>query len=537
MQSTSSSPLVSLSLEFDDSVVSCPAPVVSDDDMFGIVTIQSLAPPYVASSTPILIVFSIDCSASMSDMCGDGRTKMHHALFTMENIVKKLHGYGEPRITIQVQAFDNDIVEIISASKSLCQMNLDEVVAKIRAIESRGATDIGLALQSAHRTIKAFGETHPERVQMVHMMLTDGEITQGITDVPELLGLVNSNCSMICVGYGAEHDSALMSRLCARRGDEYRFIDSIERVGFVYGELLCRIMNKVVESPVLICTNCMAFDFKHNQWTDQLKFGDVLIDQTRTFHVRRSKSLMQEQEHSTAVQITGLIPHTINSITVSQKPSADKVDLAKYQYRQRTQELLYNANLFIKKLVARRDSYFDQPMHYQQDHTKEKDHVIQQLTEFLACLSAHMTGAELTADPFWKMLQTDIRISVRCLGDDFMNANHANMYVEARQASQGNQFSYMCSQPPDNCMSFDVRRMPASSMHYGRQHSDDNSFRMTANVATPDQFSVPQDEDADNVVPESSAFQEQETSEDFISPYASETTTRMMRDISCNRQP
>ena len=521
--------LADISLEFDDTIVKCPEPIISADNEFGVLTVKSQAPHYGEAATQLFIEFSIDCSASMSDLCRDGRTKMHHVLFTMENIAKKLHRYGEPRIYIHVQAFDNEVVEVISASKSLCHMNLDEVVSKIQAINSRGATDIGLALQSAHRNIEAFKEQHhSDSVQMVHMMLTDGEITQGITDADELMQFVHTNCSMVCIGYGYEHDSSLLSHLCARRGDEYRFIDSIERVGFVYGELLCRIMNKVIERPVLHCTNCVAFDFKTNQWGEQLEFGDLLLDQTRTFHIRRSKG-----QQESVVRLIGTVPHTNESVVVTQN-SATSGDLAKYQYRQRTQELLYSANLFIKvKVLCRRNSFMEQQPQ-EQTNTKEQAHTIQQLTEFLGCLTEYM-GSERRADPFWKMLQADICISLRCLNDEYMDSNHANMYVEARQASQGNQFSYMCSQPQNN-MSFATHRIPSSS--FVRQQCDDNSFRMTAAATIPDQFSAWDEDDIGNFVPPTSQEQEQEQEqEDFISPYASETTTRMMRDISSARQP
>ena len=66
---------------------------------------------------PQFILFTNDCSGSMDDICSDGRTKMEHSNHTICNIIKMIAMYEETEIWIQVNAFDDQLYEIIPPTR------------------------------------------------------------------------------------------------------------------------------------------------------------------------------------------------------------------------------------------------------------------------------------------------------------------------------------------------------------------------------------------------------------------------------------
>ena len=135
-----------VSLEFQHGDIERPIQVVDDDMHFGILNITS------KSNIPITkkhlhIEFNIDCSASMCDQCADGRTKMQHILFTLENMLRFIHDCDNKYISVHVQAFDNNCYDIISNVEQISEQNIEELVAKIKLIKPQGATNIEIALQ------------------------------------------------------------------------------------------------------------------------------------------------------------------------------------------------------------------------------------------------------------------------------------------------------------------------------------------------------------------------------------------------------
>ena len=152
--------------------------------IFGTVNIQ-MRDEIPIIKTVTRIFFNIDCSGSMSDNCSDNRTKMSHILHTLENMLRELSSKEEANISVYIQAFDSRIYEYITDETLIKDGNIEELINKTKKIYPRCSTNIGKALESINTKISTYMETNPTH-NVVHILLTDGEITDGINNKKDL---------------------------------------------------------------------------------------------------------------------------------------------------------------------------------------------------------------------------------------------------------------------------------------------------------------------------------------------------------------
>ena len=164
------------------------------------------------TSKHIHIFFTIDGSGSMSDICVDGRTKMQHIHYTLENMIRIFYENPECNISIHIQSFDTKIKKHIEGVSNIKEENLEYLISKINTIKPGGSTNIEVALNSACEQITYYKLDNPQH-EVVHLFLTDGEITDGSNDMDLLKSIVPVDCTNIFIGYGLEHDSRLLSFL------------------------------------------------------------------------------------------------------------------------------------------------------------------------------------------------------------------------------------------------------------------------------------------------------------------------------------
>jgi len=254
-----------VSIEFANDETERPIQVVDDDMHFGILNITS-KPNIPVTKRHLHIEFTIDCSASMGDQCADGRTKMQHIIFTLENILRFIHDSENKQISIHVQAFDNNCHDIISNVDQISEQNIEELIAKIKLIRPQGSTNIEGALRTSLNSITQYRTSRPNTNTSMHsviqLFLTDGEITSGCTSVETLQSLLCTETTNIFIGYGIDHDSVLLNKLASVEHNDYEFIDSIENAGLVYGEILNDALTKALEHVTITCDNCEIYDYR-----------------------------------------------------------------------------------------------------------------------------------------------------------------------------------------------------------------------------------------------------------------------------------
>ena len=427
---------------------------------FGVFNLH-IRPEIPITSKHLHLFFTIDSSGSMSDVCSDGLTKMQHIHYTLENMINIFYETPNCNISIHIQSFDTDIEKHIQDVSNIKEENLELMINKIQQIIPKGSTNIELALNSASQQINEYSLNNLEH-EIIHLFLTDGKISDGTSDKEVLKNMLPTCCSNIFIGYGLEHDSQLLSFLGNTKNNDYRFIDALNKAGLVYGEIIHGILYKAITDVTIKTYGCEIYNFQTNNWSDELFIGNLLSEQKKTYHIRSKtqetcyiivlgKTIIQTKQFQILHQEIEkqAICHPILSLFET------KLDI--FMFRQRTQELLYEAKTYSEKnnlrRIQNRLSIFSRFKNNEETITSEesldneesikleKTTIKTKLSEFRTLMLNYMKDTQIETNPIMKMLCDDIYICIRTIGTSL-----DNMFSCARQSSQGRQQTYACSQ-------------------------------------------------------------------------------------------
>ena len=347
--SNNSDLFVEKSLQFQSENINIETiPIPIPDTKFGILKLTAISAPMSKDINEI--VFMVDRSGSMSDVCSDGRDKMQHILHTLKNMIIYFKDNRSAKIYVNIFAFD-DIIEEIVERTDINEENIDLVISKINRIAPRNSTDIEKALISIKSTIDKIQLENPTH-NICNIFMTDGEATAGSHDISYLSGLVDRNITNAFIGFGIEHDAVLLKSVSNGDNSSYYFIDKLENAGLVYGEILHGVLYKVLTNVSIEASNCLVYDYKNNVWCNSLKVVDIISESNKVYHVISSNPddcsilLKAQAKENDSIMYYGF---SISNENLSS-------DLSKYVFRQRTLQLLYKIKKFIeKKNNSRRD--------------------------------------------------------------------------------------------------------------------------------------------------------------------------------------
>jgi hypothetical protein len=465
------------------------------------------------------LVFTIDSSASMSDIGRDEQTKMSHIHHTLENMLRIFHDTPGCPISVYIQSFDTQVKEIMDIS-DIRAADLDILTNDVRTMTPDGSTNIELALQTASINIACYKATHPDH-HIVHLFLTDGEITTGSINRTVLKDLVPKVCANIFIGYGQTHDSELLCHLSSDLTNEYRFIDALENAALVYSEIIHGLLYKALEDVTVTVQHGEIYDYKTNSWETTIYVPHLVSEQLKTYHIRTaSKNECTITLLGKDAQ-TGVLVHVfLDTYTL--------INLDTYILRQKTQELLYKARHHPYKILQDDPLFvFDQQdlkkEAEDEEEEKEKEATVKtralkmELRDFHKTLMDYIKEKSLESDPLINMLCDDIYIAYKTLGTSV-----GNMYTCARQTSNGQQQTYMCSASQD--MLDSSAPAPASSASYSPCGPPYKLHRQTAGGGY---LNAPGDSEEtpsfiDLYVP----------SQHILSPFSNEGAVSLMRDVS-----
>lgn len=393
-------------------------PVPIEDASFGILNFK--ATTSAETSDELDFLFVVDCSGSMSDMCSDGRTKMKHIIHTLQNMILFFNEHPSLNVYVTIDAFDVEIYHIITRTK-ITSENVFDIIDQVKLIYPRGSTNIEFALMESAKKINQIRSEHPTTT-INHIFMTDGETTDGSNSIEVLRELLVSDVTNIFIGFGIEHDAALLSGISTMDKSAYYFIDKLENAGFVYGEILHGIVYKLVIQAEITIENGYIYNFKTNTWETNLKIGDIISESNRTFNIISSNP--EECEAS----ITGLVGDLRIAFPCM---LTEYSDLTSHLYRQRTLQVLYEVKEFSR--VTRQLRNFNNDKNISEKIVNLKHKLVVLMEE----IKNYMSESYLRNNKFLKNLCDDICVCYRTLG-----TKYADMFCTSRQTSQGTQRIY-----------------------------------------------------------------------------------------------
>jgi hypothetical protein len=421
-------------IEVHSSDITLPCNIIVDQsEAFGLFTIT--LKKTAMRQVPFHFVFTIDTTLSMSESFDGCPSKMVYMQKTMICMLKYLLDV-DPNVYITIHTF-NTKVETIINDILLTKSSIDQLINKIEDLVPDNSTNIQIALENANKNIRNNIEKYPAH-QHVHIFMTDGNANIGITSPKILVQQINVSIPNIFIGFGKDHNSEMLRKFSQCRNAEYYFVDNLENASLVYAESIHNILYGALQNVEFHIVNGQLYNYETNKWTSVL-YENVLSSECHKFYQLKTKNKESveiqvfgknisstDTEHEfTLIETVYVLPQLLDNETNAAIPT----DLTKYAYRNKVQELM-----FLAKNVSPSDGnelfqdYYD---------PNDRPNIKKELQDLFKEIQLYMKENDLTDDGLLKMLCDDIYVTNKSL-----DSANSNMYVSARQTSQGRHRSY-----------------------------------------------------------------------------------------------
>lgn len=337
-----------------------------EEKHFGIIKLHAKAINKI--TIPLHIILTIDVSSSMEDTClwnNNTYSKLDYVIATLKSIFNYLKTeYKDRDILISLISFSDtaSIIESYIELKNITIDNLNNLVDKLKPV---GCTNIYDALKKASNLYEEFDVyltsnedlknkyENKQYFKHINILLTDGEITCGLDNPIALAEIAEPKLiELQLLGYGSDHDSNLLKKLENLTDGEYRFVDSFEAAGAVYGDVLSGILHPALQNISFEMENSLIYNYKENKWDSSLTIPRIGDDCEKILSCRlfsNAKILI------TYTDITGennIITNKRDILLSNENENSiiyeDSQDLRCYWLRQKTLELMNEIQRFTK---------------------------------------------------------------------------------------------------------------------------------------------------------------------------------------------
>ena len=199
--------------------------------------------------------------------------------------------------------------EIIIQNTKVSSEYLETFKYAIDTLHAEGGTNLSSGLLNVKHII-----THADTSQVSKtglIILTDGQVNEGVTKSEELMRIiqsikeVNPNISITSIGYGEDHNAALLSTIATNGGGSYNVVKNIGEVATVFGDILGGLMTTVAQNVSITypsswnCINMYSTTTSNN--TNTMYIGDI--------HAESETILLFENTNDSNIYIGGALTH------------------------------------------------------------------------------------------------------------------------------------------------------------------------------------------------------------------------------------
>lgn len=483
---------------------------------FGILNIKTIKYDISSFNKKQHIVFDVDSSGSMSDICIDNRTKMDHIIHTIINMIMFIVEHPELQIFISVFAFDDQLYSIIK-NELITKENCESLVQKVKQIRAKNSTNIEKALTNSKDYIqekkKEYNNSDGEKkdITFTHIFMTDGDANQGNTNPEELLQKCDLSISNIFIGFGIDHNAYLLKILSSSNKNKYYFVDALEKAGLVYGEILHSIIYKIMEDINITIKNGYIYDWIKNKWCNNMIIDDLVSDINKVYHIISENPL----ECCVSIEFNNYLTNEPFQYNINPTMNEITNPFEKFKYRQRTQELMFKINQYNFNNIKTPLDNFKQRNEENILLKENMNNLLEEMKNY--CKSQQIEDSEKN---FMKLLCDDIYMCLKTI-----DTRYGAMYSCSRQVSQGEQRSYSASQTPQNFKPMD--RFPPNLI---RSHAFiGNHFDNDENIGNDENYQM----NFNNFHLHVDEIQDYTVSEDLDSnPYSNLSVLNLMRCCS-----
>ena len=124
---------------------------------------------------------------------------------------------------------------------------------RISSLHTNGSTNMSAGLLEARDRVEDLSSGRKQGI----LLLTDGHANMGVMDVPGLVNIVRRiqqekpGVSVSTVGYGADHNTDLLTEIAKEGGGAYNVVKSQEDVATTFGDVLGGLMSISVQRAIL----------------------------------------------------------------------------------------------------------------------------------------------------------------------------------------------------------------------------------------------------------------------------------------------
>lgn len=432
---------------------------------FGILKIaaKSIDKPLIEH---LKMYLNIDISGSMSEHCRDGKEKIHHIRTIIKNLLRELYNFKEQKIAIIVNGFESTVHKIMDID-NLSQHSLAvNVLPKIDKLVPLNSTNIEKALKKATKILDltpkpstdadADTEKKLKVDQIVHIMLTDGNATEGITNPDILKTFMPSSCKNILLGIGNDYDAKALKIISSSSPTTtFKHINEAETAGLCVGEIVHSLLFEVVSNLKITIKNGKIYDYMKGEWTQTIHVDSIASEQTKVYHIKKD-AVTNLEDAKVEAHLEWTANNTQHQCVID---TNTEDDLTQYQFRQEVLELLHRASKITHNTTSENHVFFDEMFDntqdsfipYEEKHReyykkkqKERDDrrqqikdIKKQLKDLLIQILKYMDDNNLQEDMFYITLCKDLKVSIDSIGNQ-----NADLYISTRLTSQGSQETY-----------------------------------------------------------------------------------------------